>query len=93
MNQPRQMVVQLRLLETDTEQRYKWPRIARVLGVHLHDTIPMLGVIIYPDAIPQEYKILRFRNDEIVNNITNYLGTVTTVSGDVLHYFGGGPGL
>jgi hypothetical protein len=82
------------VLDTDKrEQRYEWPLIVKVLNVQMQDALPVLWALVYSDAPPRVYKVMRFLTGEAVYGITNHLGTVQLATGDVLHYFGGGPGL
>ena len=77
-----------------TEQRYMWPHIVQVLDLQMQNGIPVLWALVYPETPKRLYKIMRFLTGEIVYGVTKHLGTVTDPdSGDVLHYFSGGPGL
>ena len=69
-----------------------WPHIVQFLDLQMQDGIPVLWALVYPDTPERLYKIMRFLTGDTVYGVTRHLGTLIN-NGDVLHYFGGGPGL
>ena len=93
MNEREMRLWKFPLLEEPREQRYEWPHVVTVIAVQMQEARPVLWALVYPDSPKRMYKIMRFLTGEAVYGVTNHLGTVTVACGDVLHYFGGGPGL
>lgn len=74
-------------------QRINAPHIIGALDVQVQETQVVLWAKVYADSTLRPYVILRcWTGDELAGD-TAYLGTVQLPTGDVAHFFGGGPGL
>lgn len=93
MNQPEQVLWKFALNTDGTEQRYEWPYLVHILSIQMQDNIPVMWAIVYPHTAKRTYKVMRFLTGERVYGVNAHLGTVQLPTGDVLHYFSGGPGL
>jgi len=93
MINPRIAIWKFKLDTNHAEQRYQWPHVVNVLSIAMQDGGPVLWALVYPDTDSRPYKLLRFLTGDQTYGINNYLGTVTLPTGNVLHYFSGGPGL
>jgi len=93
MTQPRLEIWKFPLDTHNTEQRYQWPYINNVLEIQMQDGVPVMWAVVRPDTVPRLYKVMRFLTGDTVYGFNSHLGTVQLASGDVLHYFSGGPGL
>ena len=93
MNQPKTAIWKFALRMDEVEQRYMWPYIVEILDIQWQIDQPVLWAVVYPETAKRLYKIMRFLTGEETYGTNAYFGTVQTPTGDVLHYFSGGPSL
>lgn len=91
MNQPTKDIYKFKLETKETEQRYMWPHVSRILDLQLQDGVPVIWAEVYPKTVLRPYKIMRFLTGDTMYGTNVYLGTVQLPTGDVLHYYTGGP--